>query len=364
MRNRPRSAYKAAASIIFILSFFAFLPISSVATSQNSGQDEKAAPIITISSIEGRLDLKSPSIINVIIFNNASDRERFHVTDFGPATAMSITADLVSDDSRIRVLSMPQIAGSLSPGENTTVQFMALAEGAEAGIYPARLRLNYSRLERISTSGDDNAPYIIFNYEQLSKEIPLPVKVVLGPKIEIKETKGAAIPGEWSVLEVVVANNGDETAYDLQLKARAIPPFILSGYELDEVNETEKDNKNLPAELESSRIARLEAGSAASIDLVVFTDANATAGYSPLPCVISYLAVPPGGEGDEILRGSERREDIALLVDVKGESDQKMWLILPAGMAITLILAAGYYYLRNISGRSGRKRRPKKTLMG
>ena len=256
------------------------------------------------------------------------------------------------------------MAGSLGPGESTTVEFMALAEGAEVGIYPARLRLNYSRLKGITTSDDDNAPYIIFNYEQLSREIPLPLKVVLGPRIEIKEVKGSAIPGEKSVLVVVVANNGDETAFDLHLKARAIPPFILAGGEWDEANGTEKSSENLLAERESSRVASIEAGSAASIDLVLFTDANATAGYSPLPCVISYLAVSPGGEGDEILRGSERREDIALLVDVKGESDQKMWLILPAGMVITLILAAGYYYLRNISGRSGRKRRPKKTLMG
>src|SRR5690606_13020999 len=155
----------------------------------------------------------------------------------------------------------------------------------------------------------------------------------LGPKIQIKEVKGAAIPGEKSVLEVVLANNGDETAFDLQLKARAIPPFVLAGDEWDELNETEKDNKNSLTGWESSKVASLEAGSAASIDLVIFTDANATAGYSPLPGSISYLTTPPGGEGDAILGGSERREDIALLVDVKGDSDLKTWLILPAGIA-------------------------------
>ncbi len=83
--------------------------------------------------------------------------------------ARSITAELVSDDGRIQVLSGPQMAGSLGPKENTTVEFMALAEGAEVGIYPARLRLNYSHLERVSTSSQDIAPDIIFVYEEGSQ---------------------------------------------------------------------------------------------------------------------------------------------------------------------------------------------------
>ena len=63
--------------------------------------------------------------------------------------------------------------------------------------------------------------------------------------------------------------------------------------------------------------------------------------------------------------GNGRREDIALLVDVKEESDLETWLILPAGIGLILVLGAGYfYYLRNISGRSGRRRKPKKNLLG
>lgn len=364
MRKRPGSSFESAAYAILIL-FFILNPISPAAAALNSGEgDENAAPVIEISSIHGRLDLMNPSTVAVVLFNNVSDREEAYETNADPATARSITAELVSDDGRIRVLSAPQMAGSLSPKENATVEFMALAEGAEVGIYPARLRLNYSHLERITTSGDDNAPYLIFNYEQLSKEIPLPVKVVLGPRIKVREIKGAAIPKEISSLEVVVANVGDEAAFDLHLGARASPPFVLVGDEWDEANETEKDNENLPAERQSSRMASLEAGSKASIDLVVFTDANATAGYSPLPGSISYLTAPPGGEGDVSL-GNGRREDIALLVDVKEESDLETWLILPAGIGLILVLGAGYfYYLRNISGRSGRRRKPKKNLLG
>ena len=368
MRKRPGSAFEATVFAIFALAliFFTQLLIFPVAAALNSEEGETGvAPAIEISSIQGRLDLKSPSTVAVVLFNNASDQGEIYETDLDPVTARSITAELVSDDGRIQVLSGPQMAGSLGPEENTTVEFMALAEGAEVGIYPARLRLNYSRQEGISTSGDDSAPYIIFSYEQLSKEIPLPAKVVLGPRIQIEEVKGAAVPGERSGLEVVLANNGDEPAYNLRLEAWTIPPFVQVGDELDEVNKTEKDNENLPAERESGVVASLKPGSATSIDLVVFTDANATLGYSPLPGSISYLTAPPGGEKDAILRGSERREDIALLVEVKEDSRLMTWLILPAGMIAILILAAGYfYYLRIISGRSGRKRRPKKTLLG
>lgn len=365
MRKRPGSAFEATVFAIFAVAliFFAQLFILPVAFAFNSVESETGvAPAIEIASIQGRLDLMSPSTVAIMLINNLSDQGELSEMEPGPATARSITAELVCDDGRIQILSGPQMAGSLGPGENTTVEFMALAEGAEVGIYPARLRLNYSRLKGITTSDDDNAPYIIFNYEQLSREIPLPLKVVLGPRIEIKEVKGSAIPGEKSVLVVVVANNGDETAFDLHLKARAIPPFILGGGEWDEANGTEKGSENLLAERESSRVASIEAGSAASIDLVLFTDANATAGYRPLPGSISYLTAPPEGERDAILQGSERLEDIALLVDVKEESGLETWLILPAGIGSILILGGGYfYYLRNISGRSGRRRKPKKT---
>ena len=371
MRGGPGYAFAATIYTVFILSFFALHPFLPTAAALNSGEDEKGiAPNIEISSILGRLDLESPSIVAIVLFNNASDRGDVPETASDPARASGIVAELVFDDGRIQVLSGTQMAGSLSPGKNTTVEFMALAEGAEVGIYPARLRLNYSRLERISTSGDDNAPYIIFNYEQLSKEIALPVKAVLGPRIEIKEVKGAAIPGEKSVLEVVVANEGDETTFDLQLKARAIPPFILAGDEVGEANETEKDNKNSLEELESSRMASLKAGSAASIELEVFTDANATAGYRPLPCSISYMISPSGQERDVTGREGERKEDIALLVMVKEDSYLETWLLLPAGLLIVLILAAAYIYFKNYKrdrpSRSSftKKRKPPKSLKG
>ena len=37
---------------------------------------------------------------------------------------------------RIKVLSGPQVAGSLAPGENRTLEFMVRSEDADVGIYP------------------------------------------------------------------------------------------------------------------------------------------------------------------------------------------------------------------------------------
>jgi len=298
----------------------------------------------------------------MVLHNNATGQatepQEPQEVDLDPAKARGITAELVSDDERVRVLSGPQMAGSLGPGENATVEFMALAEGAEVGIYPARLRLSYSRLERLSTSSEDIAPDIIFVYEDLSEELPLPVKVVLGPKIMIQEIKGAARPGEASDLEVIVANEGDETAFDLWLEARANPPFLRAGDELENESDEKPDYKDL------------EAGSAASFELMVLTEGNATPGYSPLPCSISYRISPPGQDMDQIGKGSERREDIALLVMVEEDSHLEAWMFFFAGILIILILAVAYIYYRNFkrngSGRSGfgKKRKPSKTLLG
>lgn len=345
MRKGLGSAFATVILAALILSLFAFSLLIPDACASDRGEEKKSnAPAIEVSAIQGRLDLGSPSTIAVLLLNNASDQGDAAKMDPDPAKACSITAELVCDDGRIQLLSGPQMAGSLSPGESTAVEFMALAEGAEVGIHPARLRLGYTHLERVSISGEEEAPYIIFNYEELSRELPLPLKVALGPRIEIEEMRGEAIPGERSVLEVVLANRGDESAFDLQLRTKPIPPFLK--------------REDSPAEEEPKRLASLEAGSMASISLMVFTDANATAGYAPLPCSISYQTAALKGEGEAILPGGEREEEIALLVDVKERSYPWAWPALPAAAAFVLVLAAGLlYYRRNISPGSSRRRR-------
>ncbi len=72
----------------------------------------------------------------------------------------------------------------------------------------------------------DSAPDIVFSYEEVSQEIPLQVKVVRGPKIELKELKGEATAGKEASLELAIVNNGDEPANDLQVEARPLPPFL------------------------------------------------------------------------------------------------------------------------------------------
>lgn len=343
--------------------------------SYSADDDSNRYPHLVIASIQGRLDASSPSTLAVVLHNNATghtiDLREAGGLDRDPASAISIIAELVSEDNRIHVLSEPQMIGSLHPGENATVEFMALAEGAEVGIHSARLGLNYSRLQRVSISGEDIAPDITFVYEKMSVELPLPVKVVLGPIIEIKEVKGTARPGEISNLKAIVANNGDETAFGLQLEARIIPPFLQVREELersDELIQKESEDENGPEGPGSTPGSRekmnLLAGSTASFDLAVLTEANATPGYAPLPCSISYLISPPS-EGGMAEQGSKRMEDIALLVMVKDDWYLKTWMLLPAGLLIVLIIVASYlYFQRNRPGKSGRNRRPRKSLLG
>jgi hypothetical protein len=345
-----------------VILFFFLLAAVSFSYSVTAEDEEDGRPDLDISSVYGRLVTNGPSTLYVLLHNNATgqatERQEPQELDLDPARARGITAELVSDDEKVRVLSGPQMAGSLGPGENATVEFMALAEGAEVGIYPARLRLSYSRLERVSTSSEDIAPDIIFVYEDLSEELPLPVKVVLGPKIMIQGIKGAARPGEASELEVIVANEGDEAAIDLRLEARSNPPFLRAGDELGNESDEKPNYKDL------------EAGSAASFELMVLTEGNATPGYSPLPCSISYRISPHGQDMDQIGKGSERREDIALLVMVEEDSHLGAWMLFFAGILIILILAVAYIYFKNFkrngSGRSGfgKKRKPSKILLG
>ena len=115
---------------------------------------------------------------------------------FNKENARSIVAELSSSDDRIKIISGPQMAGLLAAGENATVQFMALADGAALGIYPLQLRLNYSRLSQVTASGGESTPNFVFTYEKASLELPLQAKVVLGPKIELEGLEGETLPGQ------------------------------------------------------------------------------------------------------------------------------------------------------------------------
>ncbi len=118
-------------------------------------EDQRAGePHLEASSIYGSLEMDRTSTISIVLHNNATPLEMPEELDLNKADASSITAELESSDDRIRVLSGIQMAGTLAPGENETVQFMAQTESADVGIYPLQLRLNYSRLSKVTIRGD------------------------------------------------------------------------------------------------------------------------------------------------------------------------------------------------------------------
>ena len=273
-------------------------------------------PHLQISSIYGNLEVSRPSSIFVVVQNNASPQQEPDEAGLNKANALSIVAELSSSDDRIKIFSGPQMTGLLAAGENATVQFMALAEGAALGIYPMQLRLNYSRLSQVTASGRESTPNFVFSYEKASIELPLQAKVVLGPKIELEELEGETLPGIESSLKLVLANRGDEPALDLQMQARPSPPFLM---------------------VENGREqASIAPGESALQSLSLFTDENATSGYYALPCIISCR------DGQE---GERRSQELAVLIYV-GEGAYSLWLYLGAAGLILLFLAGGFWGLR------------------
>ncbi|MEI8003496.1 MAG: hypothetical protein WCG94_04105, partial [Methanothrix sp.] len=212
----------------------------------------------------------------------------------------------------------------LAAGENATVQFMVMAEGVPLGIYPLQLRLNYSRLSRVTASGRESSPNFVFAYEKASIELPLQAKVVLGPKIELEELEGETLPGRESSRQLVLVNRGDEAALDLQMQACPSPPFLM----------VENGNEQ----------ASLAPGESATQSLSIFTDENATSGYYALPCTISYR------DGQD---GMWRSQELAALVYV-GEDADSLWLYLGMAGMVLLLLAGSLWGLKRLL--SGRRR--------
>ena len=302
------------------IALFLFLPATISVHADDSGAEE---PHLETSSIYGSLEIDRTSTISIALHNNATPHDEL---DLNRTDASSITAELESSDSRIQVLSGIQMAGTLKPGENETVQFMVQTESADVGIYPLRLRLNYSKLSKVTISGENSAPDIVFSYQEVSQDIPLQVKVVRGPKIELKELKGEATGGREASLEVAIANDGDEPANDLRVEASPRPPFLRAG------------NENVDVDLAP--------GESYLVRLSIFTDENATPGYNPLPIRISYQDPEQSGRTSQ---------DLALLVMVGKDAYSVTWLLLPAGL---LLLAGGYYGQRRLRSK---KRRPRRT---
>ncbi len=307
-----------------LLLFFLLLLLLPTGFSGGADKGTDEGPRLQISSIYGNLEDSRPSSIFVVLQNNASPPKDSVEPGFNKESARNIVAELRSPDDRIRIFSGPQNAGLLAAGENATVQFMALAEGAALGIYSLQLSLNYSRLSQVTISGGESTPNFVFAYERASMDLPLQVKVVQGPMIEQEELDGETLPGIESSLRIVLANQGDEPAMDIQMQASPTSPFLMVENGLEK--------------------ASLAPGESAPLRLSVFTDENATSGYYALPCRISYR----GGQDGEI-----RNQDLAVLIYV-GEQAPSPWLYLGAAGLILLLLAGGLYGMRRFM--SGQRR--------
>jgi len=389
----PGSLCRLALFLFMIASSLIFLILSAPA--QAVGQVEEAggiesgvqggeaakalggdSPDLQIGGLYGNFEIGRPSSIFVVLQNNAQPSESSDLAGgfIGPGgagydrrTARSIEAVLLSADDRIEILSSPQMAGLLAPGENVTVQFSALVRGAPLGIYPLALRLNYSRLSAAAASQEDGLTGFTFNYQRLTGELPLQAEVVQGPKMVLAETDVSAEAGGESKIRLTIENRGDEPAGRLKLEARPSPPFLMVENGEDEV--------------------RVAPGESAALAVSVFVDENAQSGYYALPCTITYRdgeeavqdgwlagllhqtmgvilgAVPYGrsrlpedgqgevdngnekdevGEEDDVSgqpwqAGEPRREELVALVYV-GEEEWLAWLY-PVGAGLVLLLA-------------------------
>ncbi|MDD1759989.1 MAG: hypothetical protein LUQ44_05230, partial [Methanothrix sp.] len=144
---------------LLILLLFILMGISI-----RGAEPAQSGSFLEVKSVSGALEIDKPSVLAIEIRNIAPVEEEAAL-GLQKGEAMEIAAELRSLDDRIKVLSSPQVAGSLLPGENRSLEFTALAEGAQAGIYPLEIILSYSRLSQVLTSGNAEMPNVLFEYE-------------------------------------------------------------------------------------------------------------------------------------------------------------------------------------------------------
>jgi hypothetical protein len=275
-------------------------------------------PDLQISSVYGNLEQGRPESISVVLSNNGLQSMHNDEPRLSKESARSISAELISTDSRIKVLSGIQLAGLLEAGDNVTLKFTAQAEGDTLGIYPFQLRLNYSQLYQVAASGDEgSAASLVFSYRDASIELPLQVEVIQGPGVLLEEARGQAVPGKESKLELILANRGDERARDVFLQACPSPPFLM----------VENSNK----------LNSLDPEESVSLAIAAFTDENATPGYYALPCRITYR------NGQD---GENRSFESAAFVYVASVSYSSWLYPGAAGLALLLMLIAAALFIR------------------
>ena len=291
--------------------------LSGLALGEDFGEESRAGggPHLVIASVYGNLELGRPSSVFVVLENRAEQGADEDDMDLRQEVARSMSAQLISPDDRIRILSQPQFGGLLEGGTNTTVQLTALAEGMPLGLYPLELRCNFSWLSGVTATGSETAPSLFFEYSAASQDLPLQVEVVMGPRVEIEvqdQWLNYVAPGKESSLKLTLTNRGDEPARDLELQVRPLPPIMM---------------------VESAWVqASLPPGESAEATLSLFAEENASPGYYALPCLITYKDVQEEGK---------RREENAAVIYV-GQRGSSAWVYLAGAALVGILLLSAW----------------------
>jgi hypothetical protein len=274
---------------------------------------------LVISSVSSNLEKGKPGTIMIEFLNNASVQSKDNELEAENSKALGITAQLISRDEQIKILSEPQVAGSLEPGTNRTLLFAAQPEKeAGTGIYLLELLVSYSNLTDIKISESQD---IVFVYENATKTMPIEASVALGPDIRIEGVKDRATPGKESELEIVIANTGDQLARNVEVLLEADGLFLNS--------------------TSNSELGDLRPGDSASAKIRIKVPEDLAQGYYALPGQIRYT-----------VNGYRRTEDTAVLVEVSN----RFWpdgFLMPS-LAI-MLLVAGFVIAAKIYPRSKRR---------
>lgn len=320
------------ATILFILVALAIMGIDQASAS--------GGPHLVASVVNGTLQIERPGTIWIEIKNdvNSSASGQKELCEQLPAwfeeifrtnasDAVAITAELISKDSRIRMLSGPQLAGSLPAGYARTLQYNALAgDMAEQGVYPMDLNIACQRLSNLAVSGDPEQPNIAFHYQNVTESIPVNINVISGPRISIEDAGESTISGKESDINVVFSNRGDISAEDIHVGVLNGTPFRSGDASL--------------------AVGTLEPGASTSAKFWIEIENGTAPGAYALQFKVSYR------EGSV-----QRNEEVAAIVTI-GYPSEFNWILAP--VAGVFLLALGTYLAAKFYPKRFRKEKKKK----
>lgn len=241
--------------------------------------------------------------------------------------AIGVDARIQPKDTRIRILSGPQEAGSLRSSENRTLEFNALVEGImEPGAYPADLIASYRRLSDVQAAGDSKEPYVAFQYENISETIPISIDVIKGPRIYVDWISDSLPSGEESSTSLIFSNIGDLPARDLKIQILPQRPFASSSTAVS--------------------LGSMYPDQSAKARFEIKVENGTAQGVYPLMLIAGY-------KDGEV----HRVEEVAALVSVRGKSENGSIFALTAGALGLTMLGAILYLFGTKRGPFGRRKK-------